>query len=456
MEGGGKTRVHVPGSILEGVVWPAVPKTADAIVLALQHQLDRSQWWPPETLRALQFRQLERLCVHAARTVPFYKDRLGKAGRPGGLSPETWDRVPVLKRAEVQEAGQDLLSRLIPKGHGKLGDITTSGSTGRPITVKATGVVSLFFQAINLRYHLWHGRDLSQKVAAIQVLKGQMLKAAEQGKPALWPPGFNTGKMYYCPIDKPLGEQLEWLSGLEPAYLLTYPSNLRALLQKAGESGMKVPGLREISTMGEVLDPDIREACQRLWGIPVIDVYSAQEVGMIALQCPDHTHYHVQAENVYVEVLDGDDKPVKPGRVGRLVVTDLHNFATPLIRYEIGDYAEAGGPCPCGRGLPVLKRIQGRTRNMATLPNGEQVWPRIGSSRLSRIAPVRQIRLVQRSLEEIQIDLVVARPLTGEEEEKIKEAIGKGFGHTFRLVFNYMDEIPRAASGKYEDFRSEI
>ena len=355
--------IHIPASVLEGVLWPALPKPDDTMVLALQHQLDQSQWWPPETLRALQMQQLGKLLVHAARTVPFYRDRLGKAGRPGGLSPEAWGRIPVLKRVELQEAGQNMLSRLIPKGHGKLGDVTSSGSTGRPITVKVSGIVSLFFQAINLRLHLWYGRDLSKKVAAIHVLKGSMLKASEKGKPALWPPGFNTGKMYYCPIDKPLAEQLEWLTGLEPAYLLTYPSNLRALLQKAEESGMKVPGLREISTMGEVLDPDVREACERVWGIPVIDVYSAQEVGIIALQCPDHAHYHVQAENVFVEVLDGDDKPVKPGRVGRLVVTDLHNFATPLIRYEIGDYAEVGEPCPCGRGLPVLKCIQGRTRN---------------------------------------------------------------------------------------------
>ena len=283
-----------------------------------------------------------------------------------------------------------------------------------------------------------------------------MLKAAEQGKPALWPPGFNTGKMYYCPIDKPLAEQLEWLTSREPAYLLTYPSNLRALLQKADETGMKVPGLREISTMGEVLDSDVREACARVWGLPVIDVYSAQEVGMIALQCPDHAHYHVQAENIYAEVLDGGDRPVKPGRVGRMVVTDLHNFASPLIRYEIGDYAEVGERCPCGRGLPVLNRIQGRTRNMLTLPDGGQVWPRFSLSRVRKIAPVNQFRLIQRSLEDIQVDLVVGRPLTKPEENKLRETISDSLGHPFRMEFNYMDEIPRAANGKFEDFRSEV
>ena len=90
--------IHIPASVLEGVLWPALPKPDDTMVLALQHQLDQSQWWPPETLRALQMQQLGKLLVHAARTVPFYRDRLGKAGRPGGLSPEAWGRIPVLKR----------------------------------------------------------------------------------------------------------------------------------------------------------------------------------------------------------------------------------------------------------------------------------------------------------------------------------------------------------------------
>ena len=97
-------------------------------------------------------------------------------------------------------------------------------------------------------------------------------------------------------------------------------------------------------------------------------MYSSQEVGYIALECPTGESYHVQAENVLVEVLDDQDRPCSPGDVGRVVVTALHNFATPLLRYDIGDYAEVGAPCPCGRGLPALRRIMGRQRNMALLP----------------------------------------------------------------------------------------
>ena len=93
---------------------------------------------------------------------------------------------------------------------------------------------------------------------------------------------------------------------------------------------------------------------------------------------------------------------------------------------------------------------------MLTLPDGGQVWPRFSLSRVRKIAPVSQFRLIQRSLEEIQVDLVVGRPLTDPEEKKLRETISESLGHPFRLVFNYMDEIPRAASGKFEDFRSEV
>ncbi len=157
-----------------------------------------------------------------------------------------------------------------------------------------------------------------------------------------------------------------------------------------------------------------------------------------------------------MEIIDPDGAPCGPGEVGRVVLTDLSNFAMPLIRYAIGDYAEVGDACPCGRGLPVLNRVMGRSRNMLRLPSGDQLWPRFRSARLSHIAPVRQLQLVQTSLEEIRVNLVAARPLTADEEMALRERFTEGLGHPFRLDFRYLDEIPRAANGKFEDFKSEL
>ncbi len=391
-----------PRSARTDIAWPALPAPESALILALQHQFERSQWWPPETLLEHQLRQIELLLAHAARTVPFYRGRIGAlAGlKRGDLTLEAFRRIPVMQRTDIQESGPALLSTRVPANHGATFDISTSGSTGRPITVKGSAVTSVFFFAVNLRYHIWHGRDFSGKLARISVVRDRGIDLA---KPGNWVPGYSSGPMFRFDITRPVGEQLDWLAREDPDYLLTYPSNLAALLRRSEETGVRLPRLRGVSTMAEVLDPEVREACDRVWGVPLHDAYSAREIGIIALQCPKQPHYHVQSETVLVEVLDDDGNPCAPSAIGRVVVTALHNFATPLIRYELGDYAEVGPPCPCGRGLPVLKRIVGRARNMLTLPSGEQIWPRFGAARIAKIAPIRQIQCVQKSLDHIEV-----------------------------------------------------
>src|SRR5262249_40477097 len=147
------------------------------------------------------------------------------------------------------------------------------------------------------------------------------------------------------------------------------------------------------------------------------------------------------------------------GQSGRVVVTTLHNFAMPLIRYDIGDFAEVGAPCPCGRGLPVIKRIVGRRQNMLTMPWGEARWPLPSSSNIGALlllAPIRQYQFVQQTPQSIEIRLAAAQPLTTAQEEAIKRWVQEKFGHPFDVTLAYCDEIPLAPSGKFEDFVSTI
>ena len=157
-----------------------------------------------------------------------------------------------------------------------------------------------------------------------------------------------------------------------------------------------------------------------------------------------------------MEILDDDGAPAMPGEVGRVVVTDFKNYAMPLIRYDVGDYAEMGESCACGRGLAVVNRILGRSRNMLRLPSGARLWPRFASARMARFSAVRQAQLVQTSFNEIRVRLVVARELPKDEEAALRDLIGGAIGHPFRLVFEYVDAIPRSASGKFEDFKCEV
>jgi phenylacetate-CoA ligase len=186
-------------------------------------------------------------------------------------------------------------------------------------------------------------------------------------------------------------------------------------------------------------------------------MYTCQEAGYLALQCPEHPHYHVQAENILLEVVDDTGRPCGPGEVGRVLITSLNNFATPLIRYELGDYAKVGEPCPCGRGLPVLKRIMGRYRNLLRLPDGTRRWARLGyETSLHSIAPIELMQMIQTSLDEIKVRLVMARPLDDSEIRALTAFIHANLGYAFRLSFEYVDSIRNPANGKVEQFISLI
>jgi phenylacetate-CoA ligase len=177
---------------------------------------------------------------------------------------------------------------------------------------------------------------------------------------------YETGPGQIIPITAPLNTQLELLRKFQPETLLIYPSNLRGLVDKWRDGGSGLPALTRIKTIGETLAPELRRDVAELHPqISIIDSYSSEECGSIALQCPDTSGYHVMSESLIVEILNDADEPCAPGEVGQIVVTDIHNLASPLIRYRIGDYAQAGATCSCGRGSPKLDRILGRQKRAA-------------------------------------------------------------------------------------------
>jgi len=457
---------------ISGVDWPVVPKPRPAVVLGMLFQLEHSQWWPVEEMERHQLGQLSKMLDHAAATVPFYGPRLRETGwTPGGrITAEQWGRMPVLRRAElqaagVQDSGNALLSRAVPADHGTQFPLFTSGSTGRPVHTVGTALTQLFWTCLTLRDHLWHARDFSQKLAVIRQLN-RPSPSTEGSVAPNWGSAtdgvLRTGPAAILDIVHTVRQQAQWLGAQQPGYLLTYPSNVMALARHFAEAGERLPGLLEVRTFGEVVEPRTRDACRAAWGVPLVDMYSSQEVGYVALQCPGHEHYHVQSENLLVEVVDDDGHPCPPGSVGRVLVTTLHNFATPLLRYEVGDFAEVGPPCPCGRGLPVLTRVLGRQRNMLTMPDGDQKWPVFREPAEMQAAtgvdlpPFQQFQVIQRSLTALEVMLVTPRALGPEEEAVMRGYLEITLGHRFDVTFSYVEEIPRSAGGKFEDFKSEL
>jgi phenylacetate-CoA ligase len=443
-------------SAIPGLAWPSIVTGEDAALLALAFQMEQSQWWSSEEIEAHQHRQLAALLRHAHATVPWYRERLRAAGCTGdeAITPERWRRIPLLTKQDIRHHQAELRSRRVPLGHGATFRNKTSGSTGEPLEVLSTEITRLFWDATALRDDLWHRRDLRGRLVAIRSGRYAPDPLAVQEMPGwgiLSPSACASGPVTILYHLMPIAQQAELLEAKRPHYILMYPSNARALCRHARRRPVRLPDLEAVHTLGEPLTPDVRAACRETWGVPVRDSYSCEEMGFIALECPLHEHYHVQSESVLVEILDEEGQPARPGQIGTVVLTALHDFAMPLIRYAIGDYAEVGEPCPCGRGLPVLKRIWGRRRNQVTLPDGRRAWPDVGAL-WAAMPDAEQIQVLQRGPDHVEVRFAGGDPLSPAEEQAIGARIQEALGHPFRLTFTGPQAIPRQPNGKYETF----
>ncbi len=449
-------------SCLKGIRFPAALDSVAAKLLAGIYQLEKSERWSPVEMEEEQFKQLEMLLKHAEQKIPHYREKLKKTDitKDLKLDLELWNSIPILTRSELQRISEELIVQEPLNSHGRTAESRTSGSTGKPVTVLKNDLVKYFWNIFTIRNHLWHKRDFSKSLGVIRLF-GEKVSLYPEGKTiSSWGSPvdrlFESSKSFSLDLETDVKLQLEWLERKEPHYLLSFPSNIFMLAKRCVEENKVLPFIKEIITVGEVVDDELRAICHEAWGVEVRDMYSSQEVGYIALQCPESNLYHIQSESVYCEVLNDDNQPCKEGEVGRVIVTPLHNFSMPLIRYELGDYAEVGGTCKCGRNLPTLRRIMGRVRNMLRLPNGERRWPKLNDHRFVEVAPVKQHQFIQKSMTLIEGYFVVERALLKEEEANLKKLILDRLDYPFELKMHYVDNIERSKNGKFEEFLSEV
>jgi phenylacetate-CoA ligase len=449
--------MHVPRSRVDNIFWPAIPEESGAMMLAMQWQLDQSQWWSAETLLQMQFRQLEWLLRQAAESIPYYREQLLATGidLEAPMTKESWQKVPLLSRDVLQNRGDELRSPDIGNQHGDTFEKTTSGSTGQSMTIIGTDADNLFWQAITIRDHLWHRRRFTGRYVSIRSGRYKSDPKAVYhydvwGSPTSYIYDTGPSTVFYHML--PIEDQVKLLVELQPEYLLTYPTNAMMLAKYCRKHNLKLSELRGVIAYGELLQPEVRQDCMETWGVPVTDMYSCEEVGYIALQCPDYQHYHCQSESVMVEVLNDAGEACEPGEIGRVVLTSLHNFAMPLIRYVNRDYAEVGLPCPCGRGATTIKRVVGRERNMALGLDGKKFWPNFNRSVWSAFEEVDEIQLVQTERDHFEIKAVGHRPLDLPQQRKLESAICESLGYTYRFSYQHLFELPRHANGKYERF----
>ncbi|MGL4317483.1 MAG: phenylacetate--CoA ligase family protein [Pseudomonas sp.] len=445
--------MSVPSEIA-GILWPPIQQARQAPLLALLEQLKRVETAPLADIIAGQEQQLQALNAYLCQFSLPHRQRLEAAGLDPGqpLSLEGLRRLPPMNRRFLQGAGQALYCSQVPQAHLPVGETRTSGSSGEPVVVRRSRINQLFWLANTMREHLWWQRDLSASLAIVRAnLPQPIIRRGNWGPPvSLLQP---SGPAHAFSMSLDTASLAQELTRVAPYYLLIYPTALHDLLRHFREHGGGLPSLRQIRSIGETLTDALRNEARAQFDVDIVDSYSSQEMGVIAIQCPSSGLYHLMADNLIVEVLDSQGQACAPGEIGEVVLTDLHNFATPLLRYAIGDHAEVGPPCSCGRTLPTLKRILGRSRNMVRYPDGSRRWPRVGFDRYRSVAPVQQYQLVQHSTAAIEVRLVVDRPLQEAEQAALASIICESLGHPFQLSFNYFPErIPRGTGGKFEEF----
>jgi phenylacetate-CoA ligase len=336
-----------------------------------------------------------------------------------------------------------------------------------PVRVRKSALANHLWHAIHVREEIWHRENPGGTLARIRRVPPQLSEEAaalvrspaglvlpDWGPPVslLW----KTGPLAIMDDRVSIPHQAAFLRRLQPDYLFTFPANFRLLLAYFREDPTPLRSLRAVWTISEVVDDSMRELCRDIFGCRIVHNYSSAEAGYMALQCPSSELFHIQSEVVLLEVLDADDRPCRPGDIGRVVITPLHQFATPLLRYETGDEAEVGEPCACGRGLPVLRRIVGRTYEYLILPGGQRRRVDTGYYRLSQIEAIREFQVVQRALDRIELRVVLSHPLSPEDHAEIHEVLCAEFGEEFRFEISECREIARTEAGKLRTFVSDL
>lgn len=446
---------------MPGYAWPAVPTTLGASVRTLLGELLENEWRSPDEIRSRQMRQLRALLQFAEQNSPFYAKRIRSCGlNPGTLSElEDIRRMPVLKRREVQDQFEEIRARQLPPGTQSAGDLTTSGSTGSPVKLLATTVTSLMWAVCNARDQVWSGVNPRWSLVSIRDFSDKMPQACSE-KGAHMPNWggttaqvFATGPCHLIDISQDVEAQLDFILSVNPDYILSYPSALEILAGRLLERGASLSRLKLVQTIGEVLAPEVRENIQTGFNARVWDLYSCVEVGYVASDCPSGEGYHVHEENVLLEVLDENDEPCGPGQAGRVVLTALTNYATPVIRYDVGDYAvPLDGPCPCGRGLKRLEKIIGRQRGQLLLPDGRVKFSSPLSRALRDAGALRQFKVIQHERDRVEILIVPMEGFGEAQREKITEAFQSYLGFPIKVSFTSVPEIERTPAGKYLDF----
>ncbi len=412
-------------------------------------ELEESQWFPKDRIRKNQSRLLRALIKHAYRTVPYYRRvfRENEIHEYDIKDIEDLDKLPVLERADVQSNLKDLLSRDFPRS--LMLKSNTGGSTGEPLIFYTTKENRSWSTAA--RYLAWHWADFRWGDSYAQFFGSPIdveayasVKARLEGliKRRL---SFNSYRWSEADMER----FAHTISEVKPKVI--YGNAVPVALMAKFIEERRIDGIvarcviidsnklfkREVETIERVFH------CRVWWN------YHNRENGTFASECSEHNGFHLFIQNFVFEFLR-EGSVVAPGETGNIVITDLHNYAMPFLRYEVGDVGTySDDTCVCGRSLPLMTELKGRRCDILVTTTGRLVMaPFYQFERFFDVSRIRQYQVVQETTHRIVVKIMPDKGFTERDMERIRNVIRVIMGQSMKVDLKIVESISPSKSGK--------
>jgi phenylacetate-CoA ligase len=435
--------------VVRQVIAPVWARHERSGYLSAYRGLLKTQWDEARVVSNRQRDAVARLVEHATGQSSFWSDRFEACGLGEGIKElDDLRLLPVLTKDDVRDYASRHRQQIL--SDPSVVRNTTSGSTGVAMEVFADEATMQFRRACTLRSDEWTGWRFGERRALVW------------GNPEYLSRGWrgrlrNTllnREIYLDTLKMDPAAMQAFVSTIEnkrPTLLLGHAHSLYLLACYVSQNGGSSYRPRGIISTAMVLTDRERRRIESVFDSRVTNRYGCEEVGLIACECDHHSGLHVNADGVYVEVLRADGTPASPGESGAVVVTDLLNTAMPLIRYQIGDMASLSDQsCPCGRGLPLLERIEGRVADYVTTATGEFISGiSLTENFAMLVSGIKQLQIVQEAVGDFVFRIVRDDDFNDHSLQQIAELVAERFGNRATYAIEYVDSIPQEPSGKY-------
>lgn len=442
--------------LCSGVLFPLHERLKGHDSVALRRRLEQSQWWPAERIAEYQAQRLRAFLIDIGHRVPYYRNLFAECGfDPAAVrGVDDLQRLPLLGKPEIRAH----LEQMKADGHGALTRYNTGGSSGEPLIFYIGKARKSHDVAAKWRATRWWGVDIGDPE---MVVWGSPVELGAQDRLRQWRDRLMRSELlpaFEMSADN-LDRFVQRIRESRPAMLFGYPSSLTLIAEHARRSGSPLDdlGIRVVFVTSEKLYPEQRQALTRAFACPVANGYGARDAGFIAHECPSG-QLHISAEDIVVETLRADGGAAAPGEPGEIAVTHMATRDFPLVRYRTGDVGVLGAAsCPCGRGLPVLKEVQGRSTDFIVAADGKVMHGLALIYTLRDLAGIEQFRIEQITRSLTRVQLVPGPGYAGEPaHERIRSDFKARLGAGVEVQIEELQRIPPETSGKHRYVVSRV